>query len=57
MIAREREGLITIITTNLELDDFPERVISRFRDRTQARLILNKALDYRPRKKAKKKGD
>jgi len=60
VIAREREGLITIITTNLEPDKMieqgmmPERVISRFRDATQARLILNKAPDYRPMKKARR---
>ncbi len=54
VIAREREGLITIITTNLELDKFPDRIISRFRDRTQARAILNQAPDYRTKKKAKK---
>jgi len=55
VIARERAGLITIITTNLELDQLPERVISRFRDATQARMILNEALDYRPKKRAKRK--
>ncbi len=51
VIARERQGLITIITTNLELDKFPARIISRFRDATQARLLLNQAPDYRPRRK------
>lgn len=51
VIAREREGLITIITTNMELDKLPERIISRFRDKTQARIILNSACDYRPKKK------
>ncbi len=53
VIARERAGLITIITTNLELDEFPERIVSRARDRVDARIILNKAPDYRPKKKAK----
>ncbi len=62
VLAREREGLITIITTNMEpmskeneigKAQIPERIISRFRDVTQARIILNKALDYRPEKKAK----
>lgn len=53
VIAREREGLITIITTNLEPDHLPERVVSRFRDKAQARLIANKSPDYRPKKKAK----
>ena len=57
-VARERAELITIITSNLEpdqLDKLPERVVSRFRDVTQARLILNAAPDYRPKKKAKRK--
>ena len=54
VIAREREGLITIVTTNLELEKLPERVISRFRDATQARIILNVASDFRPKKKARK---
>ena len=53
ILAREREGLITIITTNLELDKLPDRVISRFRDITQARVILNSSGDYRSKKKAK----
>jgi len=60
VIAREREGLITIITTNLEPVSMPERVVSRFRDATQARTILNRAVDFRPsKKKAKqsKKGE
>lgn len=61
VIAREREGLITIITTNLEPDKMieegmmPERVVSRFRDANQARLILNRAPDYRPQKKARRR--
>lgn len=57
VIARERAGLITIITTNMELDDLPERVVSRARDATQARVILNKAPDYRPKKKKARKSE
>ncbi len=49
--ARDRAGLITIITSNLALADLPERVTSRASDSTQARLILNAALDFRPKKK------
>ena len=55
-IARERAELITIITTNLEpdqLEKIPERIISRFRDKSMARMILNDAVDYRPTKEAK----
>lgn len=55
VIARERAGLITIITSNLEPDILPERVSSRFRDKAQARIIKNSAPDYRPKKKAKRK--
>lgn len=54
VIAREREGLITIVTTNLEPDKLPERVSSRFRDKAQARTIFNAACDYRPKKRAKR---
>ena len=54
VIARERAGLITVITSNLEPDKLPERIASRFRDRTQARLIDNKAPDYRPLKKKRR---
>jgi len=56
-VARERAALITIITSNLEpdnLDKLPERVVSRFRDKSQARLILNAAPDYRPKKKVRR---
>lgn len=55
-IARERAELITIITTNLEPDEMekmPERIISRFRDKSMAKMILNDADDYRPTKEAK----
>lgn len=54
VIARDRAELITIITSNLEPDKLPERVMDRFRDKAQARTILNKALSYRPKKKAKR---
>lgn len=63
LLARERAELITIITTNLEPSapgakpqkgQIPERVVSRFRDKSQARLILNAAPDYRPKKKARR---
>jgi len=47
---RYREGLLTVITTNLDLKDLPERVVSRFRDKEVARICWNKAGDYRPRK-------
>lgn len=51
VIARERAELITIITSNLEPDKLPPRIESRFRDKSYAKLIDNKAGDYRPKKK------
>lgn len=54
VVARERAELITIITSNLELAKLPPRIVSRFRDKSQARLILNAAPDYRPKKRAKR---
>ncbi len=57
VIARERAELITIITSNLEPDKLPERIESRFRDKTNAKLINNMAIDYRPEKKARKTAD
>ena len=51
VIARERAGLITIITSNLEPDKLPERILSRFRDKEQARLVQNLAGDFRSSKK------
>lgn len=47
---RLEQGLFTVITTNADEKDIPERVISRFKDRTRARIVYNKAEDYRPRK-------
>lgn len=60
---RHHENLFTILTSNLniELDPnypnipfIPERIVSRFRDREKARLILNEGEDYRPKKKARR---
>ena len=50
---RYRENLLTVLTTNLDLKSLPDRVTSRFRDATKSRLLLNKAPDYRPEKKAR----
>ncbi|GAH45745.1 unnamed protein product [marine sediment metagenome] len=61
VIARERAGLITVVTSNLEPDKLAvkaERAVNRFRDRAEARCIVNKAVSYRPKKKARRqKGD
>ena len=53
VIARDRADLITIITSNKELDGFPDRLVSRFSDSTKAMIVLNQAPDYRPKKKKK----
>ena len=63
VLARERAGLITIITSNLppvapgekrEKGQLPDRIVSRFRDKSQARLIHNNAPDGRPKKRKKR---
>jgi len=43
----ERE-LFTILTTNLDIKTFPERILSRFRDKGRARLVFDEAADQRP---------
>jgi DNA replication protein DnaC len=45
---RYERDLFTILTTNLDIKQFPERILSRFRDKSWARLILNEAADQRP---------
>lgn len=55
ILARERAGLITIVTSNLEPDKLPERIASRFRDRAQAKMIHNAAADARPDKEPRKR--
>jgi len=47
---RYRENLFTILTTNLDLKELPERIVSRFRDPEKGRLILNQGKDFRPLK-------
>ncbi len=47
IVARYREGLFTILTTNLDLTELPERVVSRFQDPDVGRVVLNSGADYR----------
>jgi len=47
MIARYRERLFTIFTTNLDITDLPERIVSRFSDPDVGTIVLNKGEDYR----------
>lgn len=51
---RYEHRLFTIVTTNLDIKQFPERILSRFRDKSRARLILNESADFRPLVKAAK---
>ncbi|MBT9144144.1 MAG: hypothetical protein DDT29_02560 [Dehalococcoidia bacterium] len=56
---REANHLMLLVTTNRSLSDIEEalpRVLSRFRDKRFARLIYNRAGDYRKRG-AKVKGE
>ena len=47
IIVRYRERLFTILTTNRDLTELPERVVSRFRDPEVGRIVLNEGEDYR----------
>jgi len=47
---RYRENLFTVLTSNLDSTELPERIVSRFSDPEKGRLILNKGEDYRTRK-------
>lgn len=62
---RHHENLFTILTSNLNIEPdpnyrnipfIPERIVTRFRDREKARLVLNQGEDYRPEKRAKRGG-
>lgn len=48
---RYKQGKFTIITTNLDLTELPDRVVSRAKDAIKGRCILNEGTDYRPLKK------
>ncbi len=54
MLTRYRENLFTVITTNLDYEKLPDFVASRFSDSERARIVLNEAPDYRPKKKARR---
>jgi DNA replication protein DnaC len=45
---RYERKLFTIVTTNLDIKAFPDRILSRFRDKNRARLVFNEAVDQRP---------
>lgn len=50
VVARYRERLFTIMTTNRDLTELPERIVSRFRDPDVGMVVLNEAGDFRRRK-------
>jgi len=47
VVARYRERLFTIMTTNRDLSELPERIVSRFRDPDVGSIILNQGEDFR----------
>lgn len=49
VVARYRERLFTIMATNLDLKDLPERIVSRFQDPLIGTVVLNEGDDYRLR--------
>lgn len=54
IVVRYRERLFTILTTNRDLTELPERITSRFFDPDVGRVVLNSASDYRRLKGGKK---
>jgi DNA replication protein DnaC len=53
ILARYRENIFTVMSTNRDLKELPLSVHSRFNDQTRARLLCNTAEDYRPKKVAR----
>ena len=47
---RYRERLMTIMATNRDLDQLPERIVSRFDDAKVGTIVLNSGEDYRRRR-------
>lgn len=50
MTARFAAQLCTMVTTNRDIADFPERLRSRFLDHEMSRAVHDSAPDYRPKK-------
>jgi len=53
VVARYGRQLFTIMTSNREIRELPERVKSRFEDVVTSFLVLNEGADYRVKKKVK----
>ncbi len=47
IVNRYRENKLTVMTTNLDITNLPERIVSRFRDPEKGRVVLNEGADYR----------
>lgn len=47
VVARYRDCLFTIITTNRDISELPERIVSRFREQGVGKVVLNEGPDYR----------
>lgn len=54
LASRWNRGLRTIVATNRDISELPERLQSRFKDRNLSRYILNEAPDYREKKGGKR---
>lgn len=50
MVHRYGYRLMTLISTNKDINNLPERVLSRLKDKSVCYLVENKATDYRPEK-------
>lgn len=50
IVYRYRENLTTVLTSNLDINQIPERIVSRFRDAEKGRIVLNDGEDFRPQK-------
>jgi len=56
VVARYRERLFTIMTTNLDITELPKRIVSRFSDPDVGTVVRNKGEDYRRLKGGASKG-
>lgn len=53
VMVRYRERLFTIMTTNRDLAELPERIVSRFQDPDVGKVVINDGADYRRQKGGK----
>ena len=47
---RFRRDLPTVVTTNRNIINLPDRAMSRFRDALKGRVVFNESEDYRPKR-------